>query len=265
MKAVILAGGYGTRISEETHLKPKPMVEIGGKPVLWHIMKTYSHYGIHDFVICLGYKGYLIKEFFANYFLHRCDVTIDLQNNQIDVLQNSAEPWRVTLIDTGEKTQTGGRLKRIREHIGNEDFCFTYGDGLAALDIRQLIQFHQKQGTLATVTAVKPPGRFGAIDLDGDKIHHFEEKPLGDGGWVSGGFFVLSPPVFDYIENDQSIWEQEPLQTLAQEGQLSAFRHEGFWRPMDTLRDRNYLEELWEKGQAPWKVWQELESKATLV
>lgn len=255
MKAVILAGGYGTRISEETHLKPKPMVEIGGKPILWHIMKLYSHYGINDFVICLGYKGYLIKEFFANYFLHQCDVTIDLKNNQIKVHQNSTEPWSVTLIDTGEKTMTGGRLKRVREYVGDDDFCFTYGDGVADIALDELFRFHRQQGTLATVTAVKPPGRFGALSLDGCKIREFQEKPLGDGGWISGGFFVLSSGVFDYIEGDHTTWELEPMQTLAREGHLSAFFHDGFWRPMDTVRDKNYLEELWESGQAPWKIW----------
>jgi glucose-1-phosphate cytidylyltransferase len=257
VKAVILAGGYGSRISEETHLKPKPMVTIGGKPILWHIMKIYSHYGIHDFVICLGYKGYVIKEFFANYFLHRSDVTIDLRENRVRVHQDSLEPWSVTLIDTGESTMTGGRLRRVREHVGDGDFCFTYGDGVAALDIRALIALHRQQGRLATVTAVKPPGRFGALDVDGNRICRFEEKPPGEAGWVSGGFFVLSPGVFDYIEGDGSVWEQEPLQALAREGRLSAFRHEGFWRPMDTLRDRAYLENLWETGEAPWRIWED--------
>jgi glucose-1-phosphate cytidylyltransferase len=255
MKAVILAGGYGTRISEETHLKPKPMVSIGGKPILWHIMKIYSHYGIHDFVVCLGYKGYLIKEFFANYFLHQSDVTIDLQNNRVQIHQNTTEPWSVTLIDTGEKTMTGGRLKRIQKHVAGEDFCFTYGDGLAAIDMNALIAFHRKQKSLATVTAVKPPGRFGALNVADDRIMSFDEKPAGDGGWINGGFFVLSPQVFDYLEGDSTVWEEEPLQRLANEGQLSAFRHEAFWKPMDTLRDRLSLEALWESGQAPWKVW----------
>lgn len=265
MKAVILAGGFGTRISEETHLKPKPMVEIGGKPILWHIMKVYSHYGIHDFIICLGYKGYMIKEFFANYFLHQCDVTIDLKNNRVQVHQNSTEPWSVTLIDTGEETMTGGRLKRVREYVGNEDFCFTYGDGLSDVNIPDLVNFHQQQGTFATVTAVKPPGRFGALSMEAGKIYHFEEKPLGDGGWISGGFFVLSPKVFDYIEGDHTIWEQDPMRNLATEGHLSAYLHHGFWRPMDTLRDKNYLDELWLAGQAPWKLWERAESPAGLV
>lgn len=255
MKAVILAGGYGTRISEETHLRPKPMIEIGGKPMLWHIMKLYAHYGIHDFIVCLGYKGYVIKEFFANYFLHQCDVTINLQTNTIQVHQNTTEPWSVTLIDTGADTMTGGRLKRIQPYLEDEPFCFTYGDGVAALDIDALIAFHQQQGTLATVTAVRPPGRFGVLGVEGERIHSFDEKPLGEGGWISGGFFVLSPRVLEYIEGDHTLWEREPLQALAKAGQLSAFQHEGFWRPMDTLRDKVYLDELWASGQAPWRVW----------
>lgn len=256
MKAVILAGGYGTRISEETHLKPKPMIEIGGKPILWHIMKIYSHYGINDFVICLGYKGYTIKEFFANYFLHNCDVTIDLRENRVAVHQNSAEPWSVTLIDTGENVMTGGRLKRVRDYVGDETFCMTYGDGVSDIDLPTLLAFHRQQETLATVTAVRPPGRFGALNIENDQILSFQEKPMGDGGWVSGGFFVLSPQVFDYIDGDQIAWEREPLEALAREGNLSAYRHEGFWRPMDTLRDKNYLEELWTSGDAPWKIWE---------
>lgn len=256
MKAVILAGGLGTRISEETHLKPKPMIEIGGKPILWHIMKIYSAYGINDFVICCGYKGYLIKEYFANYFLHTSDVTFDIARNAMEVHQRSGEPWRVTLVDTGESTQTGGRLKRVRNHIKEEDFCFTYGDGVANVDIRALIAFHRSQKTLATVTSVRPPGRFGALDIAKGKITGFREKPQGDGAAISGGFFVLSPRVIDYIAGDSTRWELEPLERLAAESQLSAYEHEGFWQPMDTLRDRVVLEELWESGSAPWKVWQ---------
>jgi glucose-1-phosphate cytidylyltransferase len=255
MKAVILAGGLGTRISEETHLKPKPMIEIGGKPILWHIMKSYSAHGVNDFIICCGYKGYLIKEYFANYYLHMSDVTFDMRNNSMQVHQNDAEPWKVTLVDTGEMTQTGGRLKRIAAHLDGENFCFTYGDGVSNVDISRLIEFHRQQGTLATVTAVQPPGRFGALDMDGHKITSFEEKPQGDGSWVNGGYFVLSPKVLDTISGDQSVWEKDPLQNLAQAGQLSAYRHQGFWQPMDTLRDKNHLESLWDSGKAPWKVW----------
>lgn len=255
MKAVILAGGLGTRISEETHLKPKPMIEIGGKPILWHIMKSYSAHGVNDFIICCGYKGYLIKEYFANYFLHMSDVTFDMQNNTMEVHQRNAEPWKVTLVDTGEMTQTGGRLKRVADHLENEDFCFTYGDGVSNVDISRLVTFHKQQGTLATVTAVQPPGRFGALDMDGHKITAFEEKPQGDGSWVNGGYFVLSPRVLDTISGDQSVWEKEPLQNLAQAGELSAYKHQGFWQPMDTLRDKNHLESLWDSGKAPWKVW----------
>jgi len=255
MKAVILAGGLGTRISEETHLRPKPMIEIGGKPILWHIMKTYSAHGISDFIICLGYKGYMVKEFFANYYLHQSDVTFDMQDNSMKVHQNTAEPWTVTLVDTGELTQTGGRLKRIAPYLDHEDFCFTYGDGVSDVDIGALIAFHKSQATLATVTAVQPPGRFGSLDVTGNKINAFEEKPQGDGSWVNGGYFVLSPKVLDYIEGDQTTWEAEPLQRLAKEGQLGAFRHEGFWQPMDTLRDKTHLEELWNSGKAPWKTW----------
>jgi len=256
MKAVILAGGLGTRISEETHLKPKPMIEIGGKPILWHIMKSYSAHGIHDFIICLGYKGYLIKEYFANYYLHTSDVTFDMRDNSMQVHQNTAEPWKVTLVDTGENTMTGGRLKRIAPYLGDEDFCFTYGDGVTDVDITRLIEFHNDQSTLATVTAVQPPGRFGSIDVSGHKIRSFEEKPQGDGSWVNGGFFVLSPKALDYISGDATSWEREPLQNLAIEGQLSAFKHEGFWQPMDTLRDKTHLEELWASDRAPWKVWE---------
>jgi len=255
MKLVILAGGLGTRISEETTLKPKPMVEIGGRPILWHIMKMYAHHGVTDFVLCLGYKGYLIKEFFSNYFLHMSDVTFDLANNRMEVHQRSAEPWRVTLVDTGEMTMTGGRLRRVASYLGDEDFCFTYGDGVADVDISALIAFHRAHGKQATLTAVQPPGRFGALDLDGDAVRGFHEKPLGDGGWVNGGFFVLSPKVIDTIAGDDTIWEQEPLQKLAGQGQLAAFHHQGFWQPMDTLRDRTLLENLWSGGRAPWKSW----------
>jgi len=255
MKAVILAGGLGTRISEETHLKPKPMIEIGGKPILWHIMKTYSAHGISDFIICLGYKGYMVKEFFANYYLHQSDVTFNMQDNSMKVHQNTAEPWTVTLVDTGELTQTGGRLKRIAPYLNDEDFCFTYGDGVSDVDLSALIAFHKSQATLATVTAVQPPGRFGSLDMTGNKISSFEEKPQGDGSWINAGYFVLVPKVLEYIEGDQTPWEAEPLQQLAKDGQLGAFRHEGFWQPMDTLRDKNHLEELWSSGAAPWKTW----------
>ena len=256
MKAVILAGGLGTRISEETAVRPKPMVEIGGKPILWHIMKMYSAHGVHDFVICLGYKGYVIKEYFANYFLHTSDVTFDMQNNQMQVHQNSAEPWRVTLVDTGDNTMTGGRLKRVAAYLADENcFCLTYGDGVGDINVRQLIDFHQAQNTLATVTATQPPGRFGALGIHQHKVHGFQEKPHGDGGWINGGFFVLSPKVLDYIEGDHILWEQGPLEKLAAEGQLSAYQHPGFWQPMDTLRDKIHLEELWNSGKAPWKSW----------
>jgi glucose-1-phosphate cytidylyltransferase len=255
MKAVILAGGLGTRISEESHLKPKPMVEIGGKPILWHVMKIYSYHGINDFVICLGYKGYVIKEYFANYFLHMSDVTFDLANNQMQVHQGSAEPWRVTLVDTGDLSMTGGRLKRVREYLGADDFCFTYGDGVSNVDVTALVSFHRTRNTVATVTAVQPPGRFGALNLEKQKITGFEEKPQGDGGWINGGFFVLSPKAIDYIEGDSTSWEGGPMQALAREGQLSAFVHRGFWHPMDTLRDKVHLEELWHSGSPPWKVW----------
>jgi glucose-1-phosphate cytidylyltransferase len=256
MKAVILAGGLGTRLSEETGLRPKPMIEIGGKPVLWHLLKIYSAYGINDFVICLGYKGYLVKEYFANYFLHTSDVTFDLARNQMEVHHRHAEPWRVTLVDTGEHTQTGGRLKRAAEYLEDDAFCFTYGDGLADVDIGASIAFHRQHGRLATVCAVQPPGRFGALEFQGVLVNRFQEKPSGDGSWVNGGFFVLSPRVVDYIDDDASIWERAPLEALAREGQLSAFRHEGFWQPMDTLRDKVKLEELWQSGEAPWKRWE---------
>jgi glucose-1-phosphate cytidylyltransferase len=257
MKAVILAGGLGTRISEETHLKPKPLIEIGGRPILWHIMKNYSAHGVNDFVICCGYKGYLIKEYFANYFLHMSDVTFDMANNHMEVHQQKAEPWKVTLIDTGEDTFTGGRLKRVSYYIKDEDsFCFTYGDGVSNVDIRASIEFHHRHGTLATVTAVLPPGRYGALERLGDKVTGFVEKPRGDGGVINGGFFVLSPKVLDFIEGDQSSWEGEPLTKLAQKGEMMAFEHQGFWQPMDTLREKNMLEELWASGNAPWKNWQ---------
>jgi len=256
MKAVILAGGLGTRIAEESTVRPKPMVEIGGKPVLWHIMKLYSHHGIDEFVICLGYKGYLIKEYFANYCLHNSDVTFDMTTNRMQVHQRKAEAWKVTLVDTGEKTQTAGRLKRVASYLDGETFCFTYGDGLADVDIRSLIGFHREQGRKATVTAVQPPGRFGAIDIEGQHITRFHEKPLGDGTWVNGGFFVLNRSVLEYIDDDDTVWEQAPLEQLAREGELSAYKHRGFWQPMDTLRDRNRLEELWQAGDPPWRLWQ---------
>jgi len=255
MKAVILAGGLGTRISEETHLKPKPMIEVGGKPILWHIMKTYCAHGVTDFIICLGYKGYLIKEYFANYYLHTSDVTFDMRDNSMKVHQNAAEPWSVTLVDTGEQTMTGGRLKRIAPYLDDENFCFTYGDGVSDVNITELIEFHRSQHTLASVTAIQPAGRFGALDLSGNKIAAFEEKPQGDGSWVNGGYFVLSPKVLDYIDGDATTWEKEPLQALAHAGELSAYKHNGFWHPMDTLRDNNHLNELWDAGKAPWKVW----------
>ena len=254
MKAVILAGGLGTRISEESHLRPKPMIEIGGKPILWHIMKSYSHYGINDFVICLGYKGYVIKEYFANYFLHMSDVTFDMANNQMEVHQGYAEPWRVTLIDTGQDTLTGGRLKRVRDHIGDESFCFTYGDGVSDINISALIAFHQNHGKRATVTAIQPPGRYGALNMQGNAVHSFQEKPAGDGAWINGGFFILEPSIFDLIEGDQTSWEGEPLVKLAAQGQLMAYEHSGFWQAMDTLRDKNHLEDLW-RATPPWKVW----------
>jgi len=256
MKAVILAGGLGTRLSEETYAKPKPMVEIGSKPILWHIMKIYSFYDINEFIICCGYKGYLIKEFFANYLLHTSDVTLDMQNDEIKVHSKNTEPWKVTLVDTGEDTMTGGRLKRIRSHLGNEKFCFTYGDGLANININELIKSHEFARKSATLTAVQPPGRFGSLTFfDNNTISDFREKPQGDGGWISGGFFVLEPEVLDRIEGDRTVWEQEPLKSLAYDKQLNAYKHEGFWRPMDTLRDKNSLEELWQKDSAPWKLW----------
>ena len=256
MKCVILSGGLGTRISEETYLKPKPMIEIGGKPILWHIMKIYSHHGINDFVICCGYKGYVIKEYFANYFLHMSDVTFDMRDNHMKVHQRYAEPWKVTLVDTGDETMTGGRLKRVASYLQDEDaFCFTYGDGLGDVNITELISYHRAQKLKATITAVLPPGRFGALEFDGKKVLRFMEKPKGDGAMINGGFFVLSPLIFDFITGDSTIWEREPLETLANEGQLAAFQHSGFWQPMDTLRDKINLEELWASGKAPWKVW----------
>jgi glucose-1-phosphate cytidylyltransferase len=256
MKAVILAGGHGTRISEETHLKPKPMVEIGGKPILWHILKIYSHHGINEFVICCGYKGYIIKEYFANYFLHTSDVTFHMDSNHMEVHRRKAEPWKITLVDTGEGTMTGGRLKRVREYLNDQPFCFTYGDGVADVDISTLITHHKTQGLQATLTAVQPPGRFGALEFDGrGAVQAFQEKPQGDGGWINGGFFVLEPSVLDRIEGDHTLWEQEPLASLARDGQLAAYKHHGFWQPMDTLRDRHHLEELWASGKATWKVW----------
>lgn len=255
MKAVILAGGLGTRISEESTLRPKPMIEIGGMPILWHILKMYSAHGIHDFVICCGYKGYMIKEYFANYFLHMSDVTIDMSHNSIEVHQKKAEPWKITLIDTGENTQTGGRLKRVADYL-DDDFCMTYGDGVGSVDIAASIAFHKQHGKLATMTAVQPPGRFGALEIDGTSVKSFLEKPQGDGGWINGGFFVLNPKVLDLIASDATLWEKEPLESLAQQGQLESFFHSGFWRPMDTLRDKTTLEDLWASGKAPWKSWQ---------
>ena len=257
MKAVILAGGLGTRISEETHLKPKPMIEIGGKPILWHIMKMYSAHGITDFIICCGYKGYIIKEYFANYFLHMSDVTFDMANNKMEVHQRYAEPWRVTLVDTGEDTMTGGRLKRIAPYVKDEEaFCFTYGDGVSDVNLADVIAFHKQHNVKATLTATLPPGRFGALDLHENKVRSFHEKPKGDGAMINGGFFVLSPSVIDLIAGDNTTWEREPLEQLAREGQLAAYQYTGFWQPMDTLRDKNHLEELWESGKAPWKVWE---------
>jgi glucose-1-phosphate cytidylyltransferase len=257
MKAVILAGGLGTRLSEETSTRPKPMVEIGGKPILWHIMKMYSHHGVNDFVICCGYKGYVIKEYFANYFLHMSDVTFDMRSNRMEVHQKRAEPWNVTLVDTGDESMTGGRLRRVTEFVHKDEaFCFTYGDGVSDIDISASIEFHKTHGKLATLTASFPPGRFGALDIVGNQIKQFMEKPKGDGAMVNGGFFVLSPRVLDYLENDTTVWEQQPLQRLASEGELMAFEHHGFWQPMDTLRDKVYLEELWAADAAPWKTWE---------
>ena len=255
MKVVILAGGLGSRLSEETTLKPKPMVEIGGKPILWHIMKIYSAFGFNEFIVCLGYKGYVIKEYFANYFLHNSDVTFDVANNQMNVHRNNAEPWRVSLIDTGVNTMTGGRLKKVQEYLGEEDFCFTYGDGLGNVDINAVVALHKQEKRLATVTAVMPDGRFGAIEYSDNKVNKFSEKPKGDGNWINGGFFILSPKVIDYIADDQSIWEREPMQRLADEGEMSVYFHEGFWQPMDTLREKYLLDSLWSSDAAPWKLW----------
>lgn len=256
MKAVILAGGYGTRLAEESQTRPKPMVEIGGMPILWHIMKIYSAHGVNEFIICLGYKGHMIKEYFANYFLHTSDVTFDMSNQgQMEIHNNKSEPWKVTLVNTGEDTQTGGRLKRVRDYIGDETFCFTYGDGLSDLDIKASIAFHQKQKTKATMTIVQPPGRFGSVDFTGNRITKFKEKPDGDKSWVNGGFFVLEASVFDDLIDDETIWEEEPLENLAVNNQLTAYKHSGFWRPMDALRDKMYLNELWDSQQAPWKIW----------
>jgi glucose-1-phosphate cytidylyltransferase len=257
MKAVILAGGFGSRLSEETQVKPKPMVELGGRPILWHIMKIYAAHGISDFVICCGYKGYLIKEYFANLFLREADCRFDLRDNRMEVLRNGGEPWTVTLIETGERTMTGGRLKRVRSHVGDETFCFTYGDGVSDVNIGELVDFHRDQKALVTLTAVQPPGRFGALALAETQTHvsGFREKPGGDGAWVNGGFFVVEPGAFDYIGDDSTVWEREPLERMAEEQQLAAYKHRGFWQPLDTLRDRMYLEELWSSGKAPWKIW----------
>ena len=257
MKAVILAGGFGSRLSEETQVKPKPMVEIGGQPILWHIMKIYSAHGINDFIICCGYKGHQIKEYFADYFLHKCDLAFDLKANKMETLRNGVEPWKVTLIDTGENTMTGGRLRRVREYIGNDTFCLTYGDGVSDVDITKVIEFHRSQEALGTLVAAQPPGRFGALTLGSEQthVHSFHEKPGGDGAWINGGFFILEPRVIDFIAGDDTVWEKEPLERLAQDGALAAYKHRGFWHPMDTLRDKMYLEELWKSAKAPWKVW----------
>lgn len=255
MKAVLLAGGLGTRISEESNLKPKPMIEIGGKPILWHIMKMYSAHGVNDFVICCGYKAYVIKEYFANYFIHNSDITFDVKSNEMEIHQNTAEPWKVTVVDTGEHTMTGGRLKRVAKYLGQEDFCFTYGDGVSDVNIRASIDFHNSHGKLATITAVQPPGRYGALKMDGPKVESFLEKPKGDGAYINGGFFVLNSKVIEYIKEDATVWEKEPMEKIAEQGEMRAFVHEGFWQPMDTLREKNHLEELWSSGKAPWKVW----------
>lgn len=256
MKCVILAGGLGTRLSEETVSRPKPMVEVGGFPVLWHIMKIYSHYGVNDFIVCLGYKGYMMKEYFANYCLHMSDVTFDMNSGAMHVHQNMAEPWRVTLVDTGENTMTGGRVKRVRKYVGDETFCMTYGDGVADMEIDKEIEFHKKMKLFATMGTVQPPGRYGHVEINCGKITKFQEKTQGDGGWINGGFFVLEPQIFDFIEGDATIFEREPLEGLASAGQLAAWHHRGFWRPMDTLRDKTQLEELWQSGKAPWRVWE---------
>ena len=255
MKAVILAGGLGTRISEETHLKPKPMIDIGGRPILWHVMKIFSAHGINDFIICAGYKGYIIKEYFANYFLHMSDVTFDMTSNSMEVHQRRSEPWRVTVVDTGEATMTGGRLRRVRSYLGSDTFCLTYGDGVGDVDITALVAWHKRQGCRATLTGVQPPGRFGALEIQNGRVERFQEKPEGDGSWINGGFFVLEPSVLDLVEGDKTIWEREPLESLASAKQLSVYKHRGYWQPMDTLRDRQHLEELWASGKAPWKTW----------
>jgi len=255
MKCVILAGGLGTRISEESVVRPKPMIEIGGKPILWHIMKIYSAHGVNDFIVCCGYKQYVIKEYFANYFLHNSDVTFDMSKNEMKVHEHYNEPWKVTLVDTGEATMTGGRLKRVAKYLGDEDFCFTYGDGLSDVNITELIKFHKESKKLATLTAVQPPGRFGALVMNGTTVNAFAEKPKGDGAWINGGFFVLNTKVINFIENDEAIWEREPVEKLAELNQLSAFKHNGFWQPMDTLRDKHHLEELWTSNEAPWRIW----------
>lgn len=255
MKAVILAGGLGTRISEESHLRPKPLIEIGGRPLLWHVMKTFSAFGVREFVVCCGYKGYMIKEYFYNYFMHMADATFDMFNNKMNIHHTHVEPWKVTVADTGVDTMTGGRLLRVREYVENERFCMTYGDGVSDINVEELVEFHDRQRSWATVTAVQPAGRYGVLKLDGNKVTQFVEKPKGDGGWINGGFFVLEPEVFKYLGGDQDVWEQEPLRRLAEEGQLSAYRHEGFWAAMDTLRDKSYLEELWSSNRAPWKIW----------
>ena len=255
MKVVILAGGYGTRLSGETQIRPKPLIQIGGMPILWHIMKNYSTFEINDFIICCGYKGYMIKEYFANYFLHMSDVTIDIKENKMEVHRKFAEPWKVTLVDTGINTMTGGRLKRVKDYLNEETFCFTYGDGLGDVNISELISFHQKKKKLATITAVQQPGRFGSLNLDGDQVTTFKEKPQGDGKWVNGGYFVLEPKVLNFIEDESTIWEKEPLENLTNEGQLAAYRHTGFWHPLDSLRDKNQLEGYWKSGNAPWKIW----------
>lgn len=255
MKAVLLAGGLGTRLSEETHLKPKPMVEIGGRPILWHIMKTYSAHGVNEFIICAGYRSYVIKEYFANYFLHMSDVTFDMKDNTMEVHKKRTEPWKVTIVDTGEETMTGGRLKRVKDYIGDETFCFTYGDGVGDVDITKTIELHKRAQRKATLTAVQPPGRYGALRISGDQIDHFQEKPEGDGAWINGGFFVLEPSAIEYISGDSMPWEREPLQNLAVDQQLTVYKHRGFWQPMDTLRDKMELEGLWDAGKAPWKIW----------
>jgi len=256
MKVVILAGGFGTRLSEETDIKPKPMIEIGEKPVLWHIIKVYSYYGFNDFIICLGYKGYIIKEYFSNYFLHQSDVTIDVEKNSMEIHQSKTEPWKITLVDTGLNTMTGGRIKRVQKYINNETFMLTYGDGVGNVNIRELLEFHKRHDKYATVTAVQPSGRFGALNLEQDNVLAFQEKPQGDNAWINGGFFVLEPQIFNYIEGDETWWEREPMERLAREGQMSGFLHRGFWHPMDTLRDKNHLEQLWQSGRAPWKIWE---------